>query len=202
MKETLILSWLPFLLLSMSSFSYGKEKLETATFAGGCFWCVQPVFDHIKGVRSSAVGYANGRIQDPTYQDYAEKGYVEAVQVVYDPAIVSYKQLLETFWKQIDPTDTDGQFVDRGKQYRPAIFWHDEAQKKMAVKYRDTMAESGMYDKPVNIEISEYINFYPAETYHQEYHIKAPVNYNIYRSGSGRDNYIKKIWGDFKTKDK
>ena len=202
MKRILVTSLLPFLLVSTQGSMPAKQKLETAVFAGGCFWCVQPVFDYIKGVKSSIAGYANGKGQDPTYEDYAEMGFVEAVEVTYDPSQTTYEELLENFWKQIDPTDQGGQFVDRGPQYRPAIFWLTEAQKKAAEKFKDTMSKSGKYDKPIVVEISKFANFYPAEEYHQEYHKKNPLNYSIYRMGSGRDQYIKKIWGNFKGNSK
>jgi methionine-S-sulfoxide reductase len=172
------------------------QKTETATFAGGCFWCVQPVFDYLKGVKTNIAGYADGNGEKPTYEDYMEKGYVEAVQVTYDPDLVSYEKLLETFWMQIDPTDPGGQFVDRGPQYRPAIFFHNEKQKKAALAYIALMSKSGKYDRPIRVEVSAYRNFFAAEDYHQEYHNKSPMNYMIYRAGSGRDAYIKKIWGD------
>jgi methionine-S-sulfoxide reductase len=174
---------------------FASDKLETATFAGGCFWCVQPVFDYLKGVKTNYAGYANGNGQKPTYEDYAENGYAEAVQVTFDPSQVSYETLLENFWMQIDPTDAGGQFVDRGPQYRPAIFFHSESQKKTALAYIAKMSKSGKYSLPIRVEVSAFKNFFPAELYHQEYHNKSPMNYMIYRAGSGRDAYIKKIWG-------
>jgi methionine-S-sulfoxide reductase len=202
MKGIFVTSILPLLILTISGPVFGKEKLETATFAGGCFWCVQPVFDYIKGVKKTEAGYANGNGQNPTYEDYAENGYVEAVRVTYDTSQTTYKELLDNFWKQIDPTDPGGQFVDRGPQYRPAIFWNDAEQKKTAEKYKEDMAKSGRYNKPIRVEISKYENFFAAEDYHQEYHNKNALHYQLYRLGSGRDNYIKKIWGDFKPKKK
>ncbi len=199
-KDMLIFSFLPMLLLSVPSYAAGKDKIATATFAGGCFWCVQPVFEYMKGVKSTVAGYANGKDKDPTYEDYTEKGYVEAVQVTYDPAVVTYEALLENFWMQINPTDEGGQFVDRGAQYRPAIFWRDDEQKKAALAYKEKMSKSGKYDAPIKVEISAFVNFYPAEEYHQDYHKKNAFRYNIYRMGTGRDAYIKKIWGDIKKK--
>ncbi|MEI7640662.1 MAG: peptide-methionine (S)-S-oxide reductase MsrA [bacterium] len=184
--------------LMMASLSFANGKYETAVFAGGCFWCVQPVFDHISGVIKSEAGYANGKEPSPTYEDYTEKGYVEAVRVTYDPQKTTYAILLSEFWKQIDPTDSEGQFVDRGAQYRPAIFYKDSAQKKTAENYKAEMQKSGRYNRPLTVEISKAENFFAAEDYHQDYHKKSPLNYNIYRAGSGRDAYLKKIWLDKK----
>jgi methionine-S-sulfoxide reductase len=174
---------------------FASGKTETATFAGGCFWCVQPVFDYLKGVKTNFAGYANGDGQKPSYEDYAENGYAEAVQVTFDPSQISYETLIENFWMQIDPTDAGGQFVDRGPQYRPAIFFHSESQKKAALAYIAVMSKSEKYSSPIRVEVTAFKNFFPAEAYHQEYHNKSPMNYMIYRAGSGRDAYIKKIWG-------
>ena len=170
-------------------------KYEIAAFAGGCFWCTQPVFEYLKGVIKVEAGYANGNSETPDYNDYMNKGYVEAVRVTYDPAKVKYSALLDAYWEQIDPTDQGGQFVDRGPQYRPAIFYLNDAQKKEAERSRNALARSGKFKKPVVTEISKYINFFPAEDYHQDYYRKDPFRYNIYRMGSGRDQFIEKTWG-------
>jgi peptide methionine sulfoxide reductase msrA/msrB len=175
---------------------FAQPKLKTATFAGGCFWCVQPVFSHLKGVKINYAGYANGKEADPTYENYSEKGYIEAVQVTYDPTQVTYEQLLEAFWMQIDPTDAGGQFADRGHGYLPAIFFHDEEQEKIAKEFILKMAKSGKYDKPIAVDVVKFINFYRAEEYHQDYKNKNRVHYELYRSASGRDAYLKKIWGN------
>jgi peptide methionine sulfoxide reductase msrA/msrB len=170
-------------------------KYETATFAGGCFWCTQPVFEYLKGVIKVEAGYANGRKKNPTYEDYMDKGYVEAVQVTYDPAVISYAQLVSAFWEQIDPTDAGGQFYDRGPQYRPAIFYHNETQKKEAERSKGLLEKSGKFSASIKVSIEKYINFFPAEGYHQDYSKKNPLQYNMYRLGSGRDAFLKKIWG-------
>jgi len=169
--------------------------METATFAGGCFWCMQPVFEQLNGVTRVEAGYANGTGPNPTYQDYAEKGYVEAVQITYDPSRITYPELLDVFWRQIDPTDPGGQFADRGSEYRPAIFYHNAKQKRRAEKSRRDLAASGRYDKPIATEIRQATHFFKAEDYHQNFCTKDPVRYSTYRAGSGRDQYLEGIWG-------
>ena len=136
--------------------------------------------------------------KNPTYEDYAEKGHVEAVQITYDPSIISYSQLLDVFWRQIDPTDPGGQFVDRGPQYRSAIFYHNEEQKRLAEKSKEELAKSGRFDKPIVTEIIKATTFYKAEDYHQDYYKKNPIRYKYYRFRSGRDQYLEKVWGQDK----
>jgi peptide methionine sulfoxide reductase msrA/msrB len=172
-----------------------QTKYEKAIFAGGCFWCMQPPFEKLKGVVEVVSGYSGGTGENPTYDDYASKGHIEVIQVTYDPSIISYPQLLDVFWRQINPTDAGGQFVDRGPQYRSAIFYHNEEQKKLAEKSRDALAKSGKFDKPIVTEILKEGPFYKAEDYHQDYHAKNPVRYKYYRFRSGRDQYLDKIWG-------
>ncbi|HMK35726.1 MAG TPA: peptide-methionine (R)-S-oxide reductase MsrB [Desulfomonilaceae bacterium] len=172
-----------------------QTKRETATFAGGCFWCMEPPFEKLKGVTEVLSGYAGGTGENPTYEDYANKGHVEVIQVTYDPTVVSYSQLLDVFWRQIDPTDPDGQFVDRGLQYRSSIYYHNEEQKRLADKSKEELAKSGRFDKPVVTEIVKATPFYKAEDYHQDYYKKNPIRYKFYRSRSGRDRYLDKIWG-------
>lgn len=171
------------------------ERPERATFAGGCFWCVQPAFERLPGVISVTAGYIGGKGAAPTYENYAELGYVEAVQVVFDPGVIAYPKLLEVFWRQVDPTDGGGQFVDRGPQYRPVIFYHSQEQKQQAELSREQLDKSGRYDRPMATEILEAPVFYPAETYHQDYGKKNPEAYHRYRSGAGRDRYLERIWG-------
>ncbi len=173
-------------------------KYEKATFAGGCFWCMEPPFDEIPGVISTTSGYTGGSEVNPTYKQvsYGKTGHTEAVQVVYDPAIVTYAQLLEVFWMNIDPTDPDGQFVDRGKQYRPGIFYHNREQKTLALGSRDKLGKSGRFNKPIATEITEATEFYPAEEYHQDFYKKSPLRYKSYRYGSGRDQFIERVWGN------
>ena len=172
-----------------------EKNLQTATFAGGCFWCVQSDFEKVPGVVEVISGYAGGRGENPTYENYAEKGYVEAVQVFYDPAKVSYQALLDYLWRHIDPTDAGGQFVDRGPQYRSAIFYHDAEQKRLAEASKEALEKSGRFHKPIVTEIVPFTNFYRAEDYHQDYYKKNPVRYKYYRWNSGRDQFLEKVWG-------
>jgi peptide methionine sulfoxide reductase msrA/msrB len=182
-------------LIFMLFFSGGAMHADQlATFAGGCFWCMQPPFEKLPGVKSVIVGYANGAGGKPTYADYAHKGYVEAVQISYDPAIISYQQLLDIVWHNIDPTDAQGQFVDRGPQYRASIFYHSPEQQKLAETSRAALAKTGLFNNPIVTPIEPYKNFVAAEEYHQNYHTKNPIRYAYYRYNSGRDQFFKKIW--------
>lgn len=169
--------------------------LERAIFAGGCFWCVQPPFEKLPGVSKVTAGYSGGTGRNPTYEDYAETGHVEVVEIVYDPSLISYPQLLDVLWRQIDPTDGGGQFVDRGPQYRSVIYFLNDAQKMQAEQSRNALGHSGRYDRPIATGILPATKFYPAEDYHQDYHQKNPIRYKYYRSRSGRDDYLDKIWG-------
>ncbi|MDA8126031.1 MAG: peptide-methionine (R)-S-oxide reductase MsrB [Deltaproteobacteria bacterium] len=173
----------------------GKTAMATATFAGGCFWCVESDLEKVPGVLKVVSGYAGGTGANPNYEDYAAKGHIEAVQVVYDPAKVTYAQLLDVFWRHIDPTDGGGQFVDRGPQYRSAIFYHDAEQKRIAESSKEQLAKSGRFSKPIATELIKFEKFYEAEAYHQDYYKKNPVRYNYYRWGSGRDEFLEKAWG-------
>ena len=170
-------------------------NLALATFAGGCFWCTEHDFRNAPGVVNVVSGYAGCRGGHPTYEDYAEKGCVEAVQVFYDPRKVSYPQLLDYFWHHINPTDGGGQFVDRGPQYRSVIYYHDEEQKRLAEESKEKLAASGVFKEPIVTEIVEFTNFYPAEEYHQDYSHKNPLRYKYYRWNSGRDQFLQKVWG-------
>ncbi|OGE22416.1 MAG: peptide-methionine (S)-S-oxide reductase [Candidatus Dadabacteria bacterium RIFCSPHIGHO2_12_FULL_53_21] len=183
---------------SVSTAKTQDAGYETATFAGGCFWCIQPPFDKLEGVVSTTVGYTGGKEKDPTYEQvsYGKTGHAESIEIIYDPKKVTYEGLLEVFWMNIDPTDSGGQFVDRGKQYRPAIFYHGEGQKKAAEASKAKLDKSGRFDKPVVVEIVEATEFYPAEDYHQKFYQKSPVRYKTYRWGSGRDQFIEKYWGE------
>lgn len=174
-----------------------QEKLETAVFAGGCFWCMESPFEKISGVKEVISGYTGGSKENPTYEEVSSgrTGHVEAIQITYDPKIISYSQLLTIFWKQIDPTDPDGQFVDRGKQYRTAIFYKTNEEKKIAEKSKKELDKSNIFPYPIVTEILPLNVFYLAEEYHQDYYKKNPVRYNYYRYGSGRDQYLEKIWG-------
>jgi peptide methionine sulfoxide reductase msrA/msrB len=177
--------------------TYDETKLDKATFAGGCFWCTESDFEKIDGVVEAISGYTGGDEKDPTYAQVSSgmTGHTEAVQVLYDPEKVSYADLLEVFWRIMDPTDAGGQFVDRGSQYRPAIFYHDEAQRLLAEKSRQELEQSGRFDKPIVTEIVALGEFYPAEAYHQDYYKKSAMRYKFYRFGSGRDQFLSKVWG-------
>jgi peptide methionine sulfoxide reductase msrA/msrB len=175
-------------------------NLKTATFAGGCFWCVESDFEKIDGVVEAVSGYTGGQLENPTYKEVSAggTGHTEAVQVIYDPNKVTYSQLLDVFWRIMDPTDADGSFVDRGSQYRPGIFYHDDEQKRLAEESKMALEKSGRFDRPIVTEITKLARFYEAEAYHQDYYKKNPLRYNFYRSGSGRDKFLKVAWGDEK----
>jgi peptide methionine sulfoxide reductase msrA/msrB len=179
-----------------ASMSETGKNLATATFAGGCFWCVQADFEKVPGVVKVISGYAGGRGENPTYENYASRGYVEAVQVIYDPAKVSYQELLDYFWRQVDPTDAGGQFVDRGASYRSVIFYHDAEQKRWAEESKQALEKSGRFSKPIVTEILPFTNFYRAEDYHQGYCKTHAPQYKNYRARSGRDQFIKRVWGE------
>lgn len=174
------------------------KNLEEATFAGGCFWCVESDLEEIDGVVEVISGYTGGHKEDPTYEEVSSggTGHVEAVKVVYDPIKVTYKKLLDIFWMHVDPTDPGGQFVDRGPQYRTAIFYHNEEQKRLAEKSKEELNESGRFDKPIVTEIVKSSKFYKAEDHHQDYHKENPIRYKDYRYRSGRDQFLKKVWGN------
>jgi len=174
------------------------ENLEKATFAGGCFWCMEPPFEKLEGVSEVISGYTGGHKANPTYEEVSSggTGHLESIQVIYDPTKITYSELLDVFWKQIDPTDPGGQFVDRGSQYRSAIFYNSDEQKRLAEESKEALDKSGRYDKPIVTEIIKATVFYRAEDYHQDFYKKNPVRYKAYRYFSGRDKYIKKIWGD------
>jgi peptide methionine sulfoxide reductase msrA/msrB len=173
------------------------SKRETATFAGGCFWCMEAPFEKIDGVMDVVSGYTGGHVKNPTYEQVSSgaTGHLEAVEVTYDPQKVSYDRLLDVFWRQIDPTDAGGSFVDRGKQYGSAIFYHNDEQKRVAEESKNKLEVSGKYDKPIVTEIRKLDAFYPAEDYHQDYYKKNPIRYKYYRYNSGRDQYLEKVWG-------
>lgn len=169
-----------------------------AIFAGGCFWCVESDFDKIEGVLSTTSGYTGGSLANPTYEQVSSKhtGHAEAVEVVFDPRKVSYEQLVERFWRTIDPTQKDGQFCDFGSPYRTAIFALDDAQLKAAQASRAALEKSKPFKQPIVTEIVRATAFYPAEDYHQDYYKKNPLRYQYYRHNCGRDARLKQIWGD------
>ena len=168
-----------------------------ATFAGGCFWCMEPPFEKLEGVISVVSGYTGGTQKNPTYEQVSsgKTGHAESVQVRYDPGKVTYEQLLDVFWRQIDPTDAGGQFADRGRQYRSAIFCHDARQRELAERSKVELAKSGKFTKPILTAIEPAGEFYPAEEYHQDYYKKNPEHYQAYRRGSGREAFLAETWG-------
>lgn len=176
--------------------------LQKAVFAGGCFWCVEADFEKVNGVVEVISGYTGGNVENPSYEQVSagKTGHVEAVQVLYDPAKVSYQELLEVFWRHVDPTDAGGQFVDRGAQYRSAIFYADDEQRRTAEASRQALGQSGRFDKPIATEILPLTRFYPAEKYHQNYYKENPVRYKTYRAFSGRDQFLKMAWKEPEVK--
>lgn len=182
-----------------TEYAPNNPDLAVATFAGGCFWCVESAFEEkAPGVVEAVSGYSGGDEKNPTYQQVAggQTGHTEAVQVYYDPSRITYEGLLQTLWRTANPTDTEGQYVDRGKQYRPAVFYHNQEEKRLAEASVAELEASGRYDKPVAIEIVPFEKFYPAEKYHQDYYKKNPVRYNVYTFNSGRYQFIEEVWGE------
>ncbi len=173
------------------------NSTAVAIFAGGCFWCMEPPYDEIDGVVSTTSGYIGGHRENPTYEEVSSgrTGHTEAVKVVYDPAKVSYAELLDIFWVNIDPVTPNAQFCDRGSQYRSGIFYLDEDQARQARATRDAIAASDRFDQPIVTEITAASTFYPAEDYHQDYYLKNPFRYKYYRTSCGRDFRLKKLWG-------
>jgi peptide methionine sulfoxide reductase msrA/msrB len=176
--------------------SIETRPLQTATFAGGCFWCTQSDFDKCTGVIEAISGYTGGHKGDPTYEDVKSglSGHLEAVQIRFDPEVISYDKLLEIFWRHVDPTDDGGQFVDRGAQYRTAIFFHNNEQRAAAESSRLALSRSGRFSKPIATEIVPLKAFFPAEEYHQQYYKKNPLRYKFYRANSGRDQFLRRVW--------
>jgi peptide methionine sulfoxide reductase msrA/msrB len=172
-----------------------SSNSAVATFAGGCFWCTEADFEKVPGVTKVISGYTGGQGPHPTYEDYAAKGHVEAIEVHYDPQVVSYQQLLDYFWRHINPTDAGGQFVDRGPQYRSVIFYRNAEQQRLAEESKAALAASGRFKEPIVTEILPAATFYPAEDYHQGYAHKNPIRYKYYRWNAGRDQFLEKVWG-------
>jgi peptide-methionine (S)-S-oxide reductase len=171
--------------------------LEKATFAGGCFWCMEHPFDELPGVISVTSGYTGGHKKNPTYEEVSAgwTGHAESVRVVYDPAKVSYEKLLTVYWHNIDPTSIDRQFCDSGNQYRTAIFYHNEEQHKLALQSKALLEKNKTFKEPVVTEIVQATEFYPAEEYHQHYYKKNPIRYKFYRTMCGRDRRLRELWG-------
>jgi len=187
-----------------SAYAPDEPGLAVATFAGGCFWCVEAAYEeNVPGVVEAVSGYSGGEETSPTYKQVAggRTGHTEAVQVYYDPDVITYEGLLQALWRTANPTDVDGQYVDRGKQYRPAIFYHNNAQKRAAEASVKALEDSGRYDKPVAIEIVPFDAFYDAEEYHQDYYKKNPLRYKFYTHNSGRYQFIDEVWGEDRAVD-
>ena len=182
---------------SMNTDNAAATKLAKATFAGGCFWCMEPPYDELDGVISTTSGYIGGHKPDPTYKEVSAggTGHTEAVEILYDPAKVSYAELLEVFWRNIDPTTADRQFCDIGNQYRTAIFFHDAEQETLAKQSKETIEETKSFPEPVVTEITTATEFYPAEEYHQDFYTKNPIRYKFYRYTCGRDQRLDELWG-------
>lgn len=172
-------------------------ETERAIFAGGCFWCMEHPFETLSGVISVRSGYTGGEKSNPSYQEVSAggTGHAEAVEIVFDPAVIGYSELLEVFWMQIDPTDAGGQFVDRGSQYRSGIYYRNEEQRRLAEDSKQRLQESGRFSRSIITEILPAAPFYPAEEYHQDYYKKNPLRYKYYRYGSGRDRFLDRAWG-------
>lgn len=175
-----------------------EKGLESAVFAGGCFWCISAPFENIDGVIKVISGYSGGKTKNPTYEEVSTgtTGHLESVKIVFDPKIISYAELLDIYWKQFDPTDTGGSFADRGSQYKSAIFYNSSSQKELAEASKEKLDKSGIFKKPIATSIIPLTAFYPAEDYHQQYAKKNPERYKEYKEGSGREGFIRGLWGD------
>jgi len=204
-NRLLPLLWSAVLVLAMPAWSWAQAQPQAgakpatakATFAGGCFWCMEEVYEKVPGVTAAVSGYMGGHVKNPTYEQVsaAGTGHAEVVQVEYDPAQVSYARLLEVFWRNIDPTQKDGQFCDHGPQYRSGIFYQDEEQKRLAESSRAGLQKSKPFKGEIVTEITKSSQFYPAEGYHQDFYLKNPTRYKFYKSGCGRDARLKQLWG-------
>lgn len=175
-----------------------SEKYEKASFAGGCFWCMEPPFERLEGVKYVHSGYQGGKEENPTYEQVSHglTGHAEVVEVFYDPKKISYEDLLGTFWINIDPTDPAGQFADKGRHYRTEIFYYSDKQRELADKSKKELEDSGKFSEPIVTQIVPATTFWRAEEYHQDYYKKNPVHYGNYKRGSGREGYLKKTWGN------
>jgi len=189
--------WTLFLQVADPKETNGSQKLRRATFAGGCFWCMEPAFEGIPGVLETKVGYTGGHVENPTYEEVCsgKTGHFEAIQLLYDPEKVSYEELVKVFLRNIDPTDPDGQFCDRGPQYRTAIFYHDEAQKAQAEKVLRELSDRGLF-KEIHTQLLPEATFWPAEDYHQKFYRKNPLRYAMYKMGCRREERLVEIWKD------
>lgn len=197
---TLCLSLFFLPLMAQATTINGKVKAlmsyEKATFAGGCFWCMESPFEKENGVIEAVAGYTGGQTANPTYHEVGsgQTGHMEAVQITFDPSKISYGKLLEIFWRQIDPTDAGGQFADRGTQYQTAIFYASPEQKELAIESKKQLEASKIFDKPIATQILPFQKFWPAEEYHQNYYKTNEAHYKLYKKGSGREDFIKSKW--------
>ncbi len=171
---------------------------DTATFAGGCFWCMEPPFDRMDGVAATISGFSGGHVENPSYRQVTSggTGHTESVQIIYDRTVVDYDELLYVYWRNVDPLDDGGQFCDRGDYYRPAIFAHNEEQRAAAEASKVALEEDGRFNSPIVVTIDDFDAFYAAEEYHQGYYLKNPGHYNRYRQACGRDARLEQLWGD------
>jgi peptide methionine sulfoxide reductase msrA/msrB len=209
MKKAMLIAGCILLVASCTE-SEGKDSTimtnnqQIAVFAGGCFWCMEAAFSGEKGVIKALSGYTGGTVANPSYEQVCSgtTGHYEAVEVTFDPGVISYEQLLDLFWRNIDPTDSAGQFSDRGSQYRTAIFYKDENQRKAARESKTRLNNSGMFDKPIATEILPAVTFYKAEDYHQNYSKTCPVKYRLYKEGSGRKGWLENTWSKENLKKK
>ncbi len=194
-----VFSWLiaPLMAISPATGAGAAAKTELATFAGGCFWCMEAPFDKLEGVISVTVGYSGGQLKNPTYEQVSAggTGHAESIQIAFDPSHISYSKLLEVYWHNIDPTVRDRQFCDVGHQYRSAIFFHNEEQHRLAMQSKDELEKSKPFSGPIVTEIVPAGEFYKAEEYHQHYYKKNPLRYTFYRTSCGRDRRLKELWG-------
>ena len=193
MKKKYLLIFILLLIMSNNSFA---QKTEKAIFAGGCFWCMEPAFESIDGVIDVVSGYIGGKDVNPNYNQVStgKTGHFEAIEITYNPQKVEYAQLLDIFWKNINPADFDGQFADKGSQYKTAIFYLTPQQKQLAEISKKNLGKLKIFDKPIATEIIKATQFYSAEEYHQDYYKKNPIHYNAYREGSGRKTFIENTW--------
>lgn len=178
-----------------------EKNTSIATFAGGCFWCMEPPFDKLDGVISTTSGYTGGHTKNPTYQQTSSgrTGHTEAIQIVFNKEKINYKELLYIFWRNIDPTVADRQFCDKGNQYRAEIFYHDNEQRQLALESKTELNKKKTFPQPIVTQVTRATTFYPAEEYHQDYYKKNPIRYKYYRYSCGRDKRLKELWGDERT---
>lgn len=195
---SMLLAW--FISFSAIADAATEPKLESVVLGGGCFWCIEADYEKLDGVVDVISGYAGGHVKNPTYKQVSAggSGHIEVVKVTYDANKINYSQILDYFWRHVDPTRDDGQFCDRGSQYRPAIFYQDEAQKKLALASTKQIEQSKPFEQPLKVELIQAATFYPAEDYHQDYYKKNPIRYNFYRFNCGRDARIEQLWGESK----